>query len=228
VGERPLSPERAFDLSGTRNSDPSLTARWSNPPTHRPLVVFAADGAWSIYGAERAQPVAIGGKWEGPKNGKIRPNPLPWVATSCQKGRMVRRGSTVRVRQRASRNALQNGYLSCLSGKRLSRAGTRGHYLVFPRQAYRQVVFGLIKLIRTDLTPSVPRRDLAESARHIEMSGKGDAGVAHVQHGGDSFGENRWSVVGAQPKRRVRRERRARQGSPFISRSRRAWLPPSA
>ena len=141
---------------------------------------------------------------------------------------MVRRGSTVRVRQRASRNALQNGYLSCLSGKRLSRAGTRGHYLVFPRQAYRQVVFGLIKLIRTDLTPSVPRRDLAESARQIEMSGKGDAGVAHVQHGGDSFGENRWSVVGAQPKRRVRRERRARQGSPSISRSLRAWLPPSA
>src|SRR5689334_13970805 len=68
---------------------------------------------------------------------------------------MVRRGSTVRVRQRASRNALQNGYLSCPSGKRLSRAGPRGHYLVFPRQAYRQVVFGLIKLIRTDLTPSV-------------------------------------------------------------------------
>jgi hypothetical protein len=136
--------------------------------------------------------------------------PLPSVATGCRQ--MVRRGSTVRVRQRASRSALQNGYLSCLSGKRLSRAGTRGHYLVFPRQAYRQVVFGLIKLIRTDLTPSVPRRDLAELARHIEMSGKGDAGVAHVQHGGDSFGENRWSVVGAQPKRRVRRERRARQG----------------
>jgi hypothetical protein len=118
--------------------------------------------------------------------------------------------------------------LSCLSGKRLSRAGTRGHYLVFPRQAYRQLVFGLIKLIRTDLTPSVPRRDLAESARQIETSGKGDAGVAHVQHGGDSFGENRWSVVGAQPKRRVRRERRARQGSPSISRSLRAWLPPTA
>jgi hypothetical protein len=152
-----------------------------------------------------------------------RPRPL---FPPCRS--MVRRGSTVRVRQRASRNALQNGYLSCLSGKRVSRAGTRGHYLVFPRQAYRQVVFGLIKLIRTDLTPSVPRRDLAESARQIEMSGKGDAGVAHVQHGGDSFGEHRWSVVGAQPKRRVRRERRARQGSPSISRSLRAWLPPTA
>jgi hypothetical protein len=47
-----------------------------------------------------------------------------------------------------------------------------GRYLVFPRQAYRQVVFGLIKLIRTDLTPSVPPRDLAESAGHIETSGK--------------------------------------------------------
>ena len=88
---------------------------------------------------------------------------------------MVRRGSTVRVRQRASRNALQNGYLSCLSGKRLSRAGTRGHYLVFPRQRYRQVVFGLIKRIRTDLTPSVPRRDAGTSPNRwgqIEMSRK--------------------------------------------------------
>src|SRR3954466_5917907 len=89
---------------------------------------------------------------------------------------MVRRGSTVRVRQRASRNALQNGYLSCLSGKLLSRAGTRGHYLVFPRQAYRQVVFGLIKLIRTDLTPSVntqgPRR-IGAADRNERKRGRG-------------------------------------------------------
>src|SRR5436305_581693 len=103
---------------------------------------------------------------------------------------MVRRGSTVRVRQRASRNALQNGYLSCLCGKRLSRAGTRGHSLVFPRQAYRQVVFGLIKLIRTDLTRSVPRRDLAESPGTTEMSAKGYARGSHVQHGGDPVGAN--------------------------------------
>jgi hypothetical protein len=137
------------------------------------------------------QPVATAGKWDGLENRSNRLIRNRWQPTATVLQRMVRRGSTVRVRQRASRNALQNGYLSCLSGKRLSRAGTRGHYLVFPRQAYRQVVFGLIKLIRTDLTPSVPRRDLAESARHIEMSGKGDAGVAHVQHGGDSFGENR-------------------------------------
>jgi hypothetical protein len=170
---------------------------------------------WSPYGAPWLQPMATGRKSNRRGGRRNKPKPLPCVATSCR-GEMVRRGSPVRVRQRASRSALQNGYLSCLSGKRLSRAGTRGHYLVFPRQAYRQVVFGLIKLIRTDLTPSVPRRDLAELARHIEMSGKGDAGVAHVQHGGDSFGENRWSVVGAQPKRRVRRERRARQGSPFM------------
>jgi hypothetical protein len=30
-----------------------------------------------------------------------KPKPLPWVATACRDERMVRRGSTVRVRQRA-------------------------------------------------------------------------------------------------------------------------------
>src|SRR5262245_33148464 len=37
---------------------------------------------------------------------------------------MVRRGSTVRVRQRASRKSLQIGQLVCPDRKRLSRAGT--------------------------------------------------------------------------------------------------------
>ena len=47
------------------------------------------------------QPVATGGKWNGPKNGSDKRKPLPWVATSCLSRSMVRRGSTVRVRQRA-------------------------------------------------------------------------------------------------------------------------------
>src|SRR4051794_28634803 len=79
----------------------ALTARWSSPPAHRPCVVFTDDRGWSIYGAERSQPVAIGGKWECPENGEIRPKPLPPVASGCRSERMVRRGSTVPVRQRA-------------------------------------------------------------------------------------------------------------------------------
>jgi hypothetical protein len=37
------------------------------------------------------------------------PEPLPPAATGCGLDRMVRRGSTVRVRQRASRKTLQMG-----------------------------------------------------------------------------------------------------------------------
>jgi CBS domain-containing protein len=53
---------------------------------------------WSINGAKRSQPVATGGKWESPENGLDKPKPLQWVATGCRSERMVRRGSTVRVR----------------------------------------------------------------------------------------------------------------------------------
>jgi hypothetical protein len=55
----------------------------------------------SVYGASRSHPVATGGKSEDPGNGRIKPKPLPPVATSCRGTLMVRRGSTVRVRQRA-------------------------------------------------------------------------------------------------------------------------------
>jgi catechol 2,3-dioxygenase-like lactoylglutathione lyase family enzyme len=62
------------------------------------------DGApevWSVYGAERSQPVATGGRWDDLESGSDTRKPLPWVATSCPDPKMVRRGSTVRVRQRA-------------------------------------------------------------------------------------------------------------------------------
>jgi hypothetical protein len=48
------------------------------------------------------QPVAISGKWNGPRNRENKRKPLPWIATGCVRRSMVRRGSTVRVRQRAS------------------------------------------------------------------------------------------------------------------------------
>src|SRR5436190_790233 len=97
---------------------------------------------------------------------------------------------------------------------------TRGHSRALPGVPSSGVSAGGIRLDQAHpnrIDPLCTTQGPAESARHIELSGKGDAGVAHVQHGGDSFGENRWSAGGAQPKRRVRRERRALQGSPFIS-----------
>jgi hypothetical protein len=62
------------------------------------------DRVWSAYGAERSQPVATGRKWDGSRNGSNKRKPLPWVATGCRSWRMVSRGSTVRVRQRALRD----------------------------------------------------------------------------------------------------------------------------
>jgi hypothetical protein len=56
--------------------------------------------AWSIYGAERSQPVATGGKWDCPENGSNKPRPLPWVATSCWARGSCERGAPV-----ARRNA---------------------------------------------------------------------------------------------------------------------------
>jgi hypothetical protein len=69
------------------------------------------------------QPVAT--KSEDPGNGGIKPKPLQPVATSCRGTLMVRRGSTVRVRQRALRNPRKSG-TSC-SG-RLARRPSCGEY----------------------------------------------------------------------------------------------------
>src|SRR6266540_1283646 len=76
---------------------------------------------WSVYGAQRSQPVATGSKCDGREDGSNRRKPLPWVATGCRDPKMVRRGSTVRVRQRASVKCLQIGTLL------LSVRETRGH-----------------------------------------------------------------------------------------------------
>jgi hypothetical protein len=59
------------------------------------------NGRWSLYGAPWLQPVATARKLDPLGNGDNNPKPLPSVATRCREERMVRRGSTVRVRQRA-------------------------------------------------------------------------------------------------------------------------------
>jgi len=41
---------------------------------------------WSVYGAERSQLVATGGKWSGRENSSNRRKPLPWVATDGKEG----------------------------------------------------------------------------------------------------------------------------------------------
>src|SRR6266545_6016194 len=53
-----LSPERAFDLSGTSNSHPVSNSEVVESAYAPPLVVFAADGAWSIYGVSCDRRVA--------------------------------------------------------------------------------------------------------------------------------------------------------------------------
>src|SRR5205807_1754190 len=57
---------------------------------------------WNPYGAPWLQLAAGGGKCSAAGDGEIKPKPLPRVATGCLRSSMVRRGSTVRVRQRAS------------------------------------------------------------------------------------------------------------------------------
>jgi hypothetical protein len=51
--------------------------------------------------------VATARKWDRRENGSNRREPLPWVATSCPRTLMVRRGSPVRVRKRALAKGLQ-------------------------------------------------------------------------------------------------------------------------
>jgi hypothetical protein len=72
--------------------------------TTRVLITNPLPGM-SLYGAPWLQTWATSGKGFTHENGESKPNPLRWVATGCRLDPMVRRGSTVRVRQRASQKA---------------------------------------------------------------------------------------------------------------------------
>jgi hypothetical protein len=54
---------------------------------------------------------ATGRKWRRRQNRRNKRKPLPWAATGCREQRVVRRGSTVRVRQRG----LQDSEVELLS-----------------------------------------------------------------------------------------------------------------
>ena len=62
---------------------------------------------WSVYGAQRSQPVATGGKWASRGDGSNTRKALPWVATSCRDPKMVRRGSSIVSRDLGSRLAFR-------------------------------------------------------------------------------------------------------------------------
>jgi hypothetical protein len=124
------------------SSSPSLHKRVKRERCVRrripPIRQEFAPRVWSVYGALRSLAGASSGKCPRPENGQNKPISLPLIATGCRDPKMVRRGSTVRVRQRASRKALQMGICCCLArrnlrasrvrdGYILGLAGTRGH-----------------------------------------------------------------------------------------------------
>ena len=80
------------------------------------------DGAFmEPSGRNRWQPVANGAAAKTAQTVE----PLPWVATGCRVNAIVRRGSTVRVRQRALTKAPQPGGFRSSSGQRDTAQVTR-------------------------------------------------------------------------------------------------------
>jgi hypothetical protein len=74
----PLSTQKGSTLDAHLGGRP-------NPFAHRRS---PAEG-WSIYGAQRAQPVATGGKWNTPENRSNKPIRNRWQPTATVPQRMV-------------------------------------------------------------------------------------------------------------------------------------------
>jgi hypothetical protein len=114
-GGRRSLPASGNRLGAARSSPGSSRMRrriLAAPPTIGPRPLPFRLQAWSIYGAQRAQPVATGGKWdtlENHSNNLIRNR---WQPTATVSQRMVRRGSPVRVRKRALQRPRKRGLLS--------------------------------------------------------------------------------------------------------------------
>jgi hypothetical protein len=89
----------------------SSHSAWASLLVLLPAVVVLSDNeVWSLYGAPWLQPVATRRKSQRLRSRRNTRKPLPTV---CRSQRMVRRGSTVRVRQRALKPP-QNSRFCCL------------------------------------------------------------------------------------------------------------------
>jgi hypothetical protein len=102
---------------------------------------------WSLYGAQRAQPVATARKCSGPENGENKPKPLRTAATGCLRRSMVSRASAVgchplrevpSLRRRGSIHLLGGAISCCCSpgtgtGRNRSRCMPCGSRLDFTR-----------------------------------------------------------------------------------------------
>src|SRR5262249_45318891 len=99
-GQRnPHRPAHPSFLTPTRGHSHRATTLPRGP--RRGIRVYRDNKTWSTYGAERTQPTATVRKRIGPTPRTTTCYPLRTLATTCQRCSMVRRGSTVRVRQRA-------------------------------------------------------------------------------------------------------------------------------
>jgi len=94
----------SLNACAARHRPSGAAARSRRAPrgTPEPKRAFLGLLGWNSYGTEGAQRVAKVRRREGSRTGCTSAKPLPPAATGCRLDRMVRRGSPVRVRKRAS------------------------------------------------------------------------------------------------------------------------------
>ena len=109
--------------------------------------------------------MAISGKSPHGESGRNKRNPLPRVATGCRGRQMVRRGSTVRVRQRALQKPRTRGFSSPLLADPAACGRYGAHYgaLRLRRRPFRDE--------NGDESPSCTRRRAIVAAQAYERSG---------------------------------------------------------
>ncbi len=172
--------------------DPAADARHVLHRALRRGVANVDNERWSLNGAPWLQLVAISGKSDRRESRGNKRIPLRLAATGCLRRCMVRRGSTVRVRQRALK-ALQIAFYSLLfwrlgmervsrQSKTASFAGAFGRdvrrkdFILRPQVARRSHAVRLIAL------PQVRRRFQVPTSRSSIRSG-GSAGTGSGSSG---------------------------------------------
>ena len=113
---------------------------------------------WNSYGTERAQPVAKVQTARRPPTAWCSDKPLPAATTGCRLDRMVRRGSTVRVRQRASLFSLLSPDCRCRNGGHLCRSASTERSQVPGRGVTRRPDRRLSRWSRWITKPRATRR----------------------------------------------------------------------